>query len=64
MNPNISYDKFYDYLLVNNDQNVYFFHLQKKLEQNCLSSSQNVIYRKRLGITWTTIQARVHYVSS
>lgn len=64
MNPNISCDKFYDYLLVINDQNVYFFHLQKKLEQNCLSSSQNVISRKRLGITWTTIHSRVHYVSS
>lgn len=33
MNPNISYDKFYDYLLVNNDQNVYFFHLQKNLNK-------------------------------
>lgn len=63
MNPNISCDKFYDYLLVINDQNV-FFSFTKKLEQNCLTSSQNVISRKRLGITWTTIQSRVHYVSS
>lgn len=64
MNPNISCDKFYDYLLVINDQNVVFFSFTKKLEQNCLTSSQNVISRKRLGITWTTIQSRVHYVSS
>lgn len=43
MNPNISCDKFYDYLLVINDQNVVFFSFTKKLEQNCLTSSQNVI---------------------
>lgn len=43
---------------------IYTFSWKIKLERNLSTCSQNEMSRKRLGITWTTIQSSVHYLPS